>query len=167
MPPMKSEPELRPLRDDEYDAWRRAITDGYAEQIETLADTPRAAARAKAEADMATTLPQGLVTPGHWIFALEVEGKRVGQLWLAERTMDGRQVMYVYNVEVDERHRGVGLGRAAMLLAEAQALARGINRIELNVFGGNAVALGLYRSLGYVERAISMAKDLGDPATAQ
>jgi ribosomal protein S18 acetylase RimI-like enzyme len=75
--------------------------------------------------------------------------------------------MYVYNVEVDEIHRGVGLGRAAMLLAEAEALARGIDRIELNVWGGNAVARGLYRSLGYVERAISMAKDLGDPATAQ
>ena len=164
---MHSEPNLRPLRGDEYDAWRSAVTNGYAEQIEMLADTPRAAARAKAEADMATTLPQGLATPGHWIFALEVGGERVGQLWLAERTMDGRRVIYVYNVAVDEIHRGVGLGRAAMLLAEAQALARGIDRIELNVFGGNAVALGLYRSLGYVERAISMAKDLSDPAPAR
>jgi ribosomal protein S18 acetylase RimI-like enzyme len=164
---MKSEPELRPLRDDEYHAWRRALTDGYAEDIEKLADTPRAAARAKAETDMATILPQGLATVGHWIFALEVGGERVGQLWLAERTMDGRRVMYVYNVEVDELHRGAGLGRAAMLLAEAQARARGIGRIELNVFGGNAVARRLYQSLGYVERAISMGKDLSDPATTQ
>jgi ribosomal protein S18 acetylase RimI-like enzyme len=162
-----SEPKLRPLRDDEYLAWRRAVTDGYAEEIETLADTPRAAARAKAETDMATTLPQGLATPAHWIFALELGGQRVGQLWLAERTMDGRRVMYVYDVEVDEIHRGAGLGRAAMLLAEAQARARGIGRVELNVFGGNAVARRLYQSLGYVERAISMGKDLSDPATAQ
>jgi len=164
---MTSEPKLRPLRDDEYTAWRRALTDGYAKDIETMADTPRVAARAKAESDMATTLPQGLATPGHWIFALDVDGERVGQLWLAERTMDGRRVMYVYDVQVDELHRGTGLGRAAMLLAEAEAGARGIGRIELNVFGGNAVARRLYRSLGYVERAISMGKDLPDPAAAR
>jgi RimJ/RimL family protein N-acetyltransferase len=49
-----------------------------------------------------------------------------------------------------------------MLLAEDEARARGIGRIELNVFGGNAVARRLYLSLGYVERAVLMAKDLVD-----
>jgi len=161
------EPSLRPLRDEEYDAWRRAVTEGYADEIETLGDTPHDAARTKAEADMSTILPQGLATPGHWVFALEVAGERVGRLWLAERTMDGRRVIFVYEVEVEEAHRGAGYGRAAMLLAEAEARARGIGRIELNVFGGNAVARGLYRSLGYVERAISMAKDLGDHPAAR
>lgn len=160
---MQQDPCLRPLRADEYDAWQRAVTDAYALEIETLGDTPREAARAKAEKDMATILPQGLATAGHWISALERDGESVGRLWLAERTMDGRQVIYVYDVEVDERHRGEGLGRAAMLLAEGEARARGVSRIELNVFGGNTVARGLYRSLGYVERAISMGKDLGDP----
>ena len=161
---MRSAPHLRPLRPEEYEGWCRAVTDGYALEIEMLGDTPPDAARAKADKDMATILPQGLSTPGHWIFALEREGEPVGRLWLAERTMDGRQVMFIYDVEVDERHRGEGLGRAAMQLAEEEARARGIGRMELNVFGGNDVARGLYRSLGYVERAISMGKDLGDPA---
>lgn len=140
------------------------MTEGYADEIETLGDTPRDAARAKADKDMATILPQGLSTPGHWIFALERDGESVGRLWLAERTMDGRQVLFIYDVEIGERHRGEGLGRAAMLLAEDEARARGIGRMELNVFGGNTVARGLYLSLGYAERAISMGKDLGDPA---
>jgi RimJ/RimL family protein N-acetyltransferase len=47
-----------------------------------------------------------------------------------------------------------------MLLVEDQARARDIRRIELNVFGGNTVARRLYLSLGYVERAVLMAKDL-------
>jgi RimJ/RimL family protein N-acetyltransferase len=47
-----------------------------------------------------------------------------------------------------------------MLLAEREALALGIHRIELNVFGANAVARKLYLSLGYVERAVLMGKDL-------
>ena len=162
---MSPEASLRPLRQKDYAAWRRVVTDGYADEIETLGDTPHDAARSKAEADMSKILPQGLKTPGHWIFALEEGGARVGRLWLAERTMDGRRVIFVYDVEVEEAHRRAGYGRAAMLLAEAEARARGIGRIELNVFGGNAVARSLYRSLGYVERAISMGKDLRDPAT--
>jgi len=157
---VRPELSLRPLRDTEYEAWRKHVTDGYAAEIETLGDTPRRAARSKAEADMAAILPEGLATPGHWVFALVLGAQRVGRLWLAERTMDGRRVMYVYDVEIDERHRGRGLGRGAMLLAEAEAQARGISRMELNVFGGNDAARALYRSLGYVERAVSMGKDL-------
>ena len=117
---------LRPLGDAEFEAWHRQVTDGYAAEIEILGDTPRRAARSKAKADMARILPDGLETPGHWIFAIELGAERVGRLWLAERTMDGRQVMFVYDVEVDERHRGRGLGRGAMLEAEGQARARGI-----------------------------------------
>lgn len=157
---MQPKLNLRPLRDAEFEAWRRHVTDGYAAEIETLGDTPRRAARSKSKADMTAILPDGLETPGHWIFAIELGAERVGRLWLAERTMDGRQVMFIYDVEIDERHRGRGLGRAAMLKAEGEAQARGISRMELNVFGGNDVARGLYRSLGYVERAISMGKDI-------
>jgi ribosomal protein S18 acetylase RimI-like enzyme len=167
MPRVKAEPNLRPLRADEYDAWRRAVTDGYAAEIETLGDTPHDAARTKAEADMARVLPEGLATTGHSICVLELGGERVGQLWLAERTLDDRQVMFVYDVEVDEAQRGRGLGRAAMLLAESEAGAKGIGRMELNVFGGNSVARELYRSLGYLERAVSMGKDLGDPPASR
>ncbi|MGZ6372834.1 MAG: N-acetyltransferase family protein [Candidatus Limnocylindria bacterium] len=154
---------LRPLRPDEYDAWRRTVTDGYAADIEASGDTPRDAARTKAEQDMATVLAEGLATAGHAVFVVERDAEPVGRLWVAERAIDGRRVLYVYDVEIDEGHRGEGLGRAAMLLAEDEARARGIGRIELNVFGGNSVARSLYRSLGYTERAVSMGKDLGDP----
>jgi RimJ/RimL family protein N-acetyltransferase len=44
---------------------------------------------------------------------------------------------------------------------EDEARARGVHRIELHVFGGNDVARGLYRSLGYVETSVLMGKDLG------
>jgi ribosomal protein S18 acetylase RimI-like enzyme len=48
-----------------------------------------------------------------------------------------------------------------MELLEEEVRARGLRRIELNVFGGNEVARGLYRSLGYAERAVAMDKELG------
>ena len=157
---MADTPELRPLRDDEFEAFSARITTEYAKEISELGDTPVEAARRRAEASMREVLPDGLATPGHWINVLELGGERIGLLWLAERTMDERQVIFIYDVEIDAAFRGRGLGRAAMLLAEREAQERGIRRIELNVFGGNSVARKLYLSLGYVERAILMGKDL-------
>lgn len=151
---------LRPLRPDEYEAFYRAVTDGYAEGIEVHGDTPAAAARQKAEEDMARALPDGLATPMHAVFVVEHDGEPVGRLWIAEREIAGRRALFIYEISIDDAHRGKGFGRAAMLLAEQEAHARGIGRIELNVFGGNEVARGLYRSLGYAERAVIMAKDL-------
>ena len=152
---------LRPMRPDEFPTFLEASKRSYAEGIATQGDRTIDFARQKSEEDHAAVLPNGLDTPGHAIFVIEAGGDRVGLLWLAEREMGGRRVYFVYDVEIDEQHRGKGYGRAAMLLAEDEARRRGLTRIELNVFGGNAVARGLYRSLGYIETSAQMAKDLG------
>ena len=151
---------LRPLRGDEYPAWAANEADEYARDISENGDTPIDAAREKAARDMVEILPQGIDTPNHWMYLLEHDGANVGRLWLAVRVIDGRRAMYIFDIHIDEAFRGRGFGRAAMLLTEREALARDIHRVELNVFGGNTVARGLYRSLGYVERAVHMAKDL-------
>jgi ribosomal protein S18 acetylase RimI-like enzyme len=151
---------LRPLREDEFPAWYSTGRDEYAESMATQAGVPPDAARSRAEKQLAEILPEGLATPGHAIFVVERDGERVGRLWLSERELDGRRVLYVYDIEIDAPFRGQGLGRATMLLAEDEARARGIARLELNVWGANAPARHLYQSLGYIERAISMGKDL-------
>jgi len=153
---------LRPIRAVEFPAFWAASKAGYAEGIEVHGGQSHTAAQQKADADMAAVLPLGLETPGHAIFVVEVDGAAVGRLWLAERASGGRQVMFVYDVSIDPEHQGRGYGRAAMRLAEGEARARGLERIELNVFGGNDVARGLYRSLGYVETSVQMGKDLAE-----
>ena len=45
-----------------------------------------------------------------------------------------------------------------MTFAEEEARRRGFDQIGLMVFGGNQVARGLYRSLGYAENAVFMTK---------
>jgi len=67
---------------------------------------------------------------------------------------------WVNNVEVDEEFRGHGYGRRAMMLAEREAAARGMSSVGLNVHGQNAVARGLYDSLGYQVTAQQMKKVL-------
>jgi ribosomal protein S18 acetylase RimI-like enzyme len=151
---------VRPMRQDEFPAFLEASKRAYAEGIATQGgQTPEFAAQ-KSEADHVAILPNGLDTPEHAILVVEADGERVGILWIAARESGGRRVCFIYDIEIDEAYRGRGYGRAAMLLAEEEARQRGLGRVELNVFGGNDVARGLYRSLGYVETSVQMAKDL-------
>ena len=154
---------VRPMQPDEYPAWVAASKAGYANDITTHGGLPADVAGRKAEADFANILPEGLQTPGHVFFIVEAGGEPVGYLWLAEREQHGQRTLFVYEIEIHEGHRGKGYGRAAMLLAEDEALARGLDQVQLNVFGGNEVARGLYRSLGYIENAVLMTKQLGGP----
>jgi ribosomal protein S18 acetylase RimI-like enzyme len=153
---------IRPLRDDEYGDWRRLSRERYADDmVENGGFTPEDA-REKSEKDFALTMPDGLATPGQHVFAVEApDGDVVGHVWLGERqTRDEGRVAFVYEIRLDEQQRGKGYGRNAMLLLEDEARSLGLDRIELNVFGGNAVARGLYRSIGYEERAVTMGKRL-------
>ncbi|HET7141329.1 MAG TPA: GNAT family N-acetyltransferase [Candidatus Limnocylindria bacterium] len=151
---------LRPMRPDEYPSFVAHSKQEYARGIATQGGETEEFARAKSEADHAAILPQGLDTPGHWISVIEAGGEQVGILWLAERPHGREKECWIYDIEIDEAHRGRGFGRAAMELAEAEARSHGLSRIALNVFGGNEVARNLYRSVGYVETSVQMAKDL-------
>ncbi len=145
---------------DEFPAFLQAVESGYAHDIEVHGGQTHEAAVEKARVDMAAALPEGLATPGHAIFVVEADGMAVGRLWLGERTSGGRRTLFIYEIEVDPESRGHGYGRAAMRLAEDEARARSIDYIELNVFGGNDVARGLYRSMGYAETSVQMRKSL-------
>ncbi|MEV2215148.1 GNAT family N-acetyltransferase [Streptomyces sp. NPDC050997] len=134
----------RPMTPAEFGGWQDHEMEAYA-QSWISRGVPEAEARAKAEKDHATFLPDGSGTEGMTLSVLEHEGTRVGTLWVGTR--DGQA--FVYDVETDEAHRGHGHGRSLMLLAEAQAVAGGRTGIRLNVFAGNAPAERLYESLGY------------------
>jgi ribosomal protein S18 acetylase RimI-like enzyme len=160
MTPTEPIVRLRPMRTDEYPAFIAASKTAYAHDMVVHGGMLPAAAESKSDEDHAALLSGGLGTTGHWIFVVEADGDAVGHLWLAERGAPERRILYIYGIEIDAAHRGRGFGRAAMRLAEEEASTRGIGRLELNVFGGNDVARGLYRSLGYQETAVQMAKDI-------
>lgn len=148
---------LRPMSQEEYDRWLPDAKAGYAADI-ARAGASDERAHAKAEHDFPALLPDGLATTGQWLYTVEADGEAVGVLWLAEREDDFGRNLFVYDVQIDEAHRGRGLGRAAMLLAENEARRRGIATVTLNVFGGNDIARNLYRSLAYSEAAVYMVK---------
>ena len=150
--------QLRPMRDEEYSAWLPQLREGYAQSMIEEGGFAPEGARAKAAAETESLFPGGRPTAEQFVFVIEADGEPVGELWLAERRDLGQTCFWVYDVHVHEAHRGRGYGKAAMVFAEEEARRRGLDRVALNVFGGNEVARRLYRSLGYEENAVAMSK---------
>ena len=145
---------LRPLRDDEYDAWDAAHRAEYERGLVDFAGMTREAARAKVDHDVGALLPDRLATRDVWLWVVEAVGRRVGTVWLGFRGSGP----WLYDITIDAEERGRGYGRAAMLALEGEVRRLGHESVTLNVWGGNAVARGLYRSLGYVEESVHMRK---------
>ncbi|MGW3241151.1 GNAT family N-acetyltransferase [Streptomyces sp. NPDC001070] len=154
---------VRPMTEAEYPGWLARMQDEYVRDW-TRRGVPEVQARAKAEADDRTALPDGLATPGAILRVLEAGGEVVGDLWVgrtdAVATDDGESAGYVFNVHVEPGHRGRGHGRTLMLAAERECLAEGLHWLGLNVFAGNEAAEGLYASLDYAVTWVHLAKPL-------
>ncbi|MET7703970.1 GNAT family N-acetyltransferase [Streptomyces sp. NPDC005485] len=134
----------RPMTEAEFVPWEAHGRETYAQDA-IARGVPAAEAHAKSQRDHDELLPRGRATENMLFSVLEHEGTAVGTLWVALE--DERA--FVFDVEADASFRGRGHGRALMLLAEAQAVTEGRNRIGLNVFSGNTPAERLYESLGY------------------
>jgi GNAT superfamily N-acetyltransferase len=148
---------LRELADDELPAFLEAANAFYVADLVRHGGLTEDEAHEKARRDYAGLFPDGRRQAGHHILALELpDGTPAGHLWFAER---GRTV-WLYMVEVTSNLRGRGLGRLAMQEFEGRARELGAEKVALNVFGGNDVARGLYRSLGWAEEAVHMRKRL-------
>jgi ribosomal protein S18 acetylase RimI-like enzyme len=152
--------QLRPITDEEFDDWFPRMRDGYAEDMAQDAGADPEKARTMAASQMESLFPGGRPSEQQLVYVVEADGERVGELWLCDRDDAFQHALFIYFVGIDEAQRGKGYGKAAMLLAEAEARRLGVDRIALNVFGRNEVARNLYRSLGYEENAVAMSKKL-------
>ena len=154
---------LRPLNPGEIAEYAARVRTMYAAELREHLFLDDAAATARADRSANAAFPDGAVAPGHWIYAVEDgEGTPVGRLWLGEPFDGDAESLWVYDIEIAPEHRGRGLGRDAMLLAEEQARMHGRRRIKLNVFARNGIARALYRSLGFEEMAVQMSKEVED-----
>jgi ribosomal protein S18 acetylase RimI-like enzyme len=151
---------LRSMRADEFATYRRQMPLGYAAEVARVSGRTVEELLGRCERGIQVLIPDGMLTPGHVFQVAEDDGVAIGHVWFALRESDGRPLVWIYDLEVDEAHRGRGHGRRIMELVEDAARGFGTDRIELNVFAGNEPGLGLYRSLGYVETTRQMAKDL-------
>ena len=140
--------ELRPMTPHSFDAYLAAAIDEYAGEIRHTDGGTWSAALDRSRADYDELLPDGLATRRQVLFDVveRATGDTVGALWLELRPPSAA---FVYDVHLTSSARGRGLGRAAMLAGAHWCRARALHVLGLSVFGRNAVARGLYESLGY------------------
>ena len=156
------EVRLRPMTAGEYREYYREAVASYADDMVRNVKLSPEAAEARAADTLRDLLPEGLGTRDHWIEVAEDEGgERIGHLWFARRASPIGDIVWLFDIQVVEAARGQGYGRRMMERLEEKVAALGLTRIELNVFGHNDVARGLYEDLGYVEMSRQLFKELG------
>lgn len=141
--------EVVPMTEEEFATYVVRLREEYAAEREAAGES-REEARRKAEEVDRDLLPDGLASEGQHLFTAHHDGERCGVLWVCDRwPAQG----YVYDVEIEETHRGRGLGAALMVNAALWSRQRGHAWLGLNVFGHNERARSLYEQLGYVVEA--------------
>lgn len=157
-PPLPEHVTCRPFPESEFEAWRAEAIKGYAESIAESGALIAEEALQRSTQQFAELLPDGLATPGHAFWAIDVDEERVAMIWVRHRNEPGRS--FVLSVQVTPEHRGKGYGKAIMRLGERLTFDAGDSHLALNVFGQNATAIGLYTSLGYTVTDQSRILDL-------
>lgn len=149
----------------EYDRWRSRTVREFAEEHVRFGDWGQEESLARAEAEFQKLIPQGVKTPGHYLFGLKLPDRSdvVGVVWFyAENSPNGSRAAgaFVYDLLVYEPFRGKGYGAQGMRLMETRLRELGIDSVSLQVLGHNRIAIALYEKLGYVATNLRMAKKL-------
>ncbi|WP_448006562.1 GNAT family N-acetyltransferase [Agromyces bauzanensis] len=141
-------PDIRlvPKSDDETARWLPVAMAAYEAARVAAGDSPGQAAAAR-RASEEQFFPDGRPVDGHFLFTILAGDEDAGWLWIGP-SPDGSS-WWVWDIAVHETHRGQGIGRATMLLAEDVARSQGATEMRLNVFAYNAPAIRLYDALGY------------------
>jgi len=150
---------LQAMPPDEIGPWlEQSKADHIADRVDTGED-PETARRITTEVGE-RLFPGGVPAAGQFVFVVAEDGLPAGSVWIGPGQDGPPDVWFLWSIEIDVAARGHGLGRQAVRLAEEFARKSGAAKLDLNVFGNNTVARGLYESLGYRILTIQMSKVL-------
>ncbi len=154
---------LLPMRVESFDDYVEAAIVAYAQDNIAAGRWPQVGALERSRAAFESLLPQGLSTPGNFLFEIvgSEGGPVVGFVWIAIEDKYGAVSAYIYDIEIKPEYRRRGHALRALQALEPVAEAAGATDIGLNVFANNAGAQALYRKLGYVPTNFNMRKALG------
>ena len=157
--------ELEPMTAGEFARYMETAVQDYAEAHLKAGDCEPSEAFTLAKADYDALLPQGISTPGHFLFSARTAGETapVGLVWFQLRERRGKKSAYIFDIQIQPAHRGKGYGAALLARAERAAADMGAERISLNVMGWNHAARALYEKSGFNITGIGMTKRLVPP----
>lgn len=153
--------KLIPMTESDYAFWQPRSIENYIQEKMKANALTRAEAEEIGKADFKRILPDGLGSKDNYLFKMKGDGPdALGYLWYCVRGPQDNRRIFICDIMVEEKYRGKGYGKMAMLQAEEGAKALGIKKMGLHVFGYNKTAIGLYQSLGYLTTDLVMEKSL-------
>jgi len=154
---------FRPMSTGEFEQYVKRAVPEYANEHIRAGDVHPEVALAKASEEYAQLLPQGVATPGHYLYAItSADGDTsVGMLWFELRERQNTKSAFLFDVHLEPEYRGKGLGRRVMEELEVRVKELGARSIGLFVFGDNSAARTLYEKCGFRYANMYMTKDLG------
>jgi ribosomal protein S18 acetylase RimI-like enzyme len=152
---------VRAMTQAEFDKWYRAVAKAYGAAQVAAGGWAEDEALDLALRANAALLPDGLDTEGTLLLkGVRADGTVVGTLWIALTHPRGTpDCAYLYDIEIEEKFRGAGYGRALLTAGESAVRGSGVGSLELNVFGRNTRAIRLYEAAGYAVIAQQMRKE--------
>jgi RimJ/RimL family protein N-acetyltransferase len=153
---------LRPMTQEEFVSYERADAERYAENMVNAGYWASDRALVRARESHESLLPDGLDTPGHFFFIIELVGQKqpVGAMWMFADLESSPPSGFIYDVLIDAPHRRRGYGQEAMIALEGKAAELGLSRLSLHVFEDNEAGRALYRKLGYQGEGTHLSKVL-------
>lgn len=121
-------------------------------------------ATARTEQGYASFLGTQLEAPKAFVLVAEQEGEVVGYSYAGLEEIDYMALRgpagAIYDLVVDPRHRGAGIGRMLLDAALAALEARGAPRVVLSTAEANAPAQRLFARAGFRRTMIEMTREL-------
>ncbi|MFE3473355.1 GNAT family N-acetyltransferase [Streptomyces bacillaris] len=143
----------RRAEEAEERAWAARFEEAHARELHRVG-LSREAARASSRAMVANV-------PARFELWLTTAGEETtGHVCLAAWPGEQDRTVFVYDLAVEPRFRGLGHGSTLLRVAEEVARARGADHLTLNVSAGNRAALGLYASAAFTRTQVHLGRFL-------
>ena len=161
---------LIPMGEADFPAYRAYFIEDYAQDLASNHGLTLADACQQAEVSLQQYLPRGAATSGQSLLCIIPVSDNTGStvaptagiaayLW---HCVDGAaHTTFIYDFYILPTHRGLGYGKAAMAVLEAELKRLGVSQIKLRVAYDNPKARALYEELGFHITGYNMAKTLG------
>ena len=153
-------PALIPMTQPEYEAFVERAIPEYAADNVRAGYWSESEALEKSREGYEKLLSKGLQTEGHFLYTVYDANEAVGMIWIRADLQSPIKNGFIFELHVDEKFRGKGYGKQAMLLIEEKARKLGLKSLGLHVFAVNNVARKLYESVGYEVSSLNMTKKL-------
>jgi RimJ/RimL family protein N-acetyltransferase len=142
---------LRRMTDQQYATFLARSIQERAAQMVQVGGWTAAEAVERSRREHLTLLSSGPLTLNHFLFAIELDGECVGDVWLRVYHHSGGAEGYLFRFTVGERYRRRGVASRAMELLMEEMTRIGVTRLSIHLFAENEAGMAFFLSVGFLD----------------